>query len=159
MGNELSTYLTFKVKDYLFGINVSKVLEITEYSIPKTMPESMSYISGIIEFREQVVPLIDCGIKLNMSSIDINPLTCIIVLELFNESLSKKYKAAIIVDAVSDVFEAFQDDLMLMQDDYRPAYITASFKSENGLVLILDADKVFNEKDVIAIDQYINDLA
>ena len=158
MSNELNTYLTFKVKEYTFGISVDKVLEISEYPTPKSVPESLAYIRGVIEFREQVIPLIDCGIKFNLKPIEINPLTCIVVLDLNNEQLSKNYKVGIVVDAVSDVFEAEESELMSMEDDYRPGYVKSSYKGNNGLVLILDANKVFSEKDIIAIDEVVKDI-
>lgn len=158
MSSEQNTYLTFKVKDHTFGITVDKVLEIKEYETPKPMPESPKYMQGVTEFRDQVVPLIDCGLKFNLPPIDINPLTCIVVLELRNELLDKDFKVGIVVDAVSDVFETGETEVVDLEDDYRPGYITSTYKSENGLVVILDANKVFSEKDIISIDRVVSKL-
>lgn len=156
MNNELNTYLTFKVKDHTFGVSVDQVLEISEFSTPKPIPESPSYMLGVIEFRNQVVPIVDCGEKFNLKPIDINELSCIVILDLYNDDLSKRFKVGIVVDAVSDVFEAKPEQLMSMEDDYRPGYILTSYKTDDILVLILDANKVFSEKDIITIDQIVN---
>lgn len=152
MTSEIFTYLSFRIGRHVFGVDVSKVLEIGEYKIPKPVPESPVFMLGLIEFRDQVVPLIDGGLKFGLQPIEINEVTCMIVLELFNQELSKKFKAAIVVDAVSDVFEASAAEKLSMDDDFKPGYIQMSYKTESDLVLVLNADKVFSEKDVIAID-------
>lgn len=158
MKTDINTYLTFKIGSYAFGVNVSKVLEISEYREPRSVPESPVYMPGVIEYREQVIPLIDTAVKFGLPSIQINDTTCIIVLDLVNSELSKKFKVAIIVDAVSDVFEAADNQLMVMNDDYRPGYIAGSFKSEKGLVLMMDADMIFSNKDIISIEEVVSNL-
>lgn len=155
MSKDLSTYLTFKVLDHYFGVSVDKVMEISEYKQPKPIPESPSYVLGVVEFREFVIPLIDTAQKFNLNPIHINPLTCMVILELENTDLAKKFRVAILVDAVSDVFEADNEEIIKLTDDYSPEYIHASYKTNNGLVMILDADKVFSIKDVIALDKLI----
>lgn len=158
MKTDINTYLTFKIGSHSFGVNVSKVLEISEYREPRSVPESPVYMPGVIEYREQVIPLIDTAVKFGLPSIQINDTTCIIVLDLVNSELSKKFKVAIIVDAVSDVFEAADNQLMVMNDDYRPGYIAGSFKSEKGLVLMMDADMIFSNKDIISIEEVVSNL-
>ncbi|MFT3741019.1 MAG: chemotaxis protein CheW [Breznakibacter sp.] len=152
MSTELNTYLTFKVGNHFFGVDVSKVLEISEYKKPQPVPDSPAYMSGVVEFREQVIPLIDCGLKFNLPAIDITEVTCMVALEVYNEELGKKFNAAIVVDAVSDVFEANNAEKLSMEDDFKPGYVLASYKTDKGLVIVLDADKVFSDKDIIAID-------
>ena len=155
MSSELNTYLTFKIGNHLFGVDVSKVLEISEYKKPQPVPESPAYMSGIIEFREQVIPMIDCGLKFNLPAIEITEVTCMVVLEMHNVELGKKFKAAIVVDAVSDVFEATGAEKLGMEDDFKPGYVLASYKTDKGLVMVLNADKVFSDKDIIAIEAII----
>lgn len=152
MSNELYTYLTFKIGIHLFGVDVSKVLEISEYKVSQPVPDSPAYMKGVIEFRDQVIPLIDSGLKFNLPAIEITEVTCMVVLELFNIELNKKFKVAIVVDAVSDVFEANTSEKLAMDDDFKPGYVHASYKTDGGLVMVLNADKVFSDKDIIAID-------
>jgi purine-binding chemotaxis protein CheW len=152
MSNDINTFLSFRVNNHYFGVDVSKVLEISEYKMPQPVPESPAYMCGVIEFREQMVPLIDCGVKFGLRPIEIGEVTCTIVLELYNTELAKKFKAAIIVDAVSDVFESSTYENLSMDDDFKPGYVQSSYKTDNGIVMILNADKVFSDKDIIAMD-------
>lgn len=158
MKTDINTYLTFKIGSHSFGVNVSKVLEISEYKVPRSVPECPVYMPGVIEFRGQVIPLIDTAVKFGLPSIEINETTCIIVLDLLNTELSKKFKVAIIVDAVSDVFEADENQLLSLNDEYKPGYISGSFKSEKGLVLMMDADSIFSNKDIISLDDAMSNI-
>jgi len=152
------TYLTFKIGESLFGVTVDKVLEISEYKAPQPIPESINYLLGITEFREEIIPIIDSGLKLNFNRTDINALSCIIVLELYNSELSKKYHLGIIVDSVTDVIEVPLDEIKNIENDFKPGYILASVKSSQGWVYIMNSDKIFNEKEVIAIDKVLKTI-
>jgi len=158
MKTDINTYLTFKIGSHSFGVNVSKVLEISEYKEPRVVPESPVYMPGVIEFREQVIPLIDTAVKFGLPAVQINDTTCIIVLDLVNRELAKKFKVAIIVDAVSDVFETNDNQLMALNDEYKPGYIAGSVKSEKGLVLMMDADMIFSNKDIISLEEVVSNL-
>lgn len=158
MNQEQNTYLVFKIGNQPFGIHVDKVLEISEYKEPKPVPESPAYMKGVIEFREHVIPVIDTGTKFNMPPIAITPTTCIVVMELINPLLSKKFRIAVMADAVSDVFEATEEGMRVMVDEFKPGYILASYQTADGLVMILNADLVFSDKDVIAIEEAMGNL-
>lgn len=152
MSTEINTFLSFKVGDHIFGVDVSKVLEISEYKQPQPVPESPVYMLGVIEYRDQVIPLIDCGLKFGMQPIEISEITCMVVLELFNADLNKRLKVAIVVDAVSDVFESTFHEKLSMEDDFKPGYVQSTYKTDLGLVMVLDADKIFSDKDIVTIN-------
>jgi purine-binding chemotaxis protein CheW len=158
INNDINTYLTFRIGIHFFGVSVSKVLEISEFRLPRIVPECPQFMRGVIEFRDQVIPLIDAAQKFGMPAIEANENTCMVVLDLFNDELSKKFKVSIVVDAVSDVFEAESNELKVINDEYRPGYITSSYRSESGLVLIINADKIFSSKDIISIEEIVNTL-
>jgi len=58
----------------------------------------------------------------------------------------------VLVDAVSDVFEADDTKLKVIETDYKPGYISASYQRNDELIMILNADKVFSETDIFALD-------
>ncbi len=158
MNQSTNSYLTFKVNDNAFGIHVEKVVEIKEYSEPKSIPESMPYVTGIIEYLDEVIPLIDTATKFNIGKITIAPQTCTIILEVINEQKNSNSKVGIIVDAVSDVFETDPMQIKALKNDYKPTYISSTYKLDNNLVMILDSNKIFSEKDIIALDKIIKNL-
>ena len=158
MNQSTNSYLTFKVNDNTFGIHVEKVIEIKEYSEPKSIPESMPYVTGIIEYLDEVIPLIDTATKFNLGKITVAPQTCIIILEIVNEQKNSTSKIGVIVDDVSDVFETDPAQIKALKNDYKPKYISSTYKLDDNLVMILDSNKIFSKKDIIALDKIIEDL-
>ncbi len=158
MNQSTNSYLTFKVNDNTFGIHVEKVVEIKEYSEPKSIPESLPFVTGIIEYLDEVIPLIDTAVKFNLGEITIAPQTCIIILEIINEQKNSTSKVAIIVDAVSDVFETDPKQIKALENDYKPKYISSTYKLNDTLAMILDSNKIFSEKDIIALDKIIEKI-
>jgi purine-binding chemotaxis protein CheW len=158
MSVTINSYLTFKVGNETFGINVAKVMEIREYQQPQSLPQSLPFVSGVIAYNEEVIPLIDTGIKFGMDALTINTATCMVVLQLVNDVLGKTYRVAILVDTVSDVLESDDTSMKPIADDYRPEYIFSTYKQDDQFIYILNADRVFNQKEVIAILDSIKQL-
>ncbi|WP_439182003.1 chemotaxis protein CheW [Carboxylicivirga taeanensis] len=155
MSQEVNAYLTFSLDNNVFGVHVEKVIEIREYTTPKSVPESMSYVKGVTDHREQIIPIVDAAVKFNLGQVEVTPQSCIVVLEINKADGSGLMNIGILVDAVSDVFEADDASLKVIETDYKPGYITASYQKIDELVMILNVDKIFSEKDIISLDEII----
>lgn len=152
MSAQLNSYLIFKIGEENFGINVSKVMGIREYTPPKSIPNTFKYVIGITEYQDEIIPLIDTGLKFGMSQVKITPTTCIVVLELFDESNAKNYKLGISIDSVSDVLEIDEAKMKnVTVEDYKPLYINSFYMYGDRMIYILDADVIFNKKEVVAL--------
>ncbi len=158
MDRSTNSYLTFRVNDNTFGIHIERVVEIKEYSAPERIPETLPYVTGVLEYRDEVIPLIDTAVKFNLGKITIAPLTCIVVIKIINEQKNSTSKVGIIVDSVSDVFEPDRDRLKPIENDYKPKYISSTYRLDDTLVMILDSNKIFSEKDIIALDEIIESI-
>jgi len=158
MDQSTNSYLTFKVNDNTFGIHVEKVVEIKEYSEPEKIPETLPYVTGVLEYRDEVIPLIDTAVKFNLGKITVTPQTCIVVIEVINEQKNSMSKVGIIVDAVSDVFEPEAEQLKPIENDYKPKYISSTYRLNDTLVMILDSNRIFSEKDIVALDEIIKGI-
>ncbi len=156
MSQEVNAYLTFSLGKNIFGIHVEKVVEIKEYTAPKSVPESMSYVKGVTDHREQIIPIIDAAAKFNLGEVAITPQSCIVVLEINKTDGKGMMSVGILVDAVSDVFEADESMLKSIDTDYRPGYISASYQNADDLIMVLNVDKIFSEKDIISLDEVLN---
>jgi purine-binding chemotaxis protein CheW len=158
MATNSNSYLTFKVGQEIFGINVLKVMEIREYVTPRVLPQSLPFVRGVIEYQDEVIPLIDTGLKFGLDAIKIDADTVMVVLQLISDTLSKTYRVAILVDAVSDVVECETSVLKLISDDYRPDYIQSTYTQNDKFIYILNSDLVFNQKEVISMLNSINKI-
>jgi len=153
MGEEVNAYLTFSVGENTFGVHVEKVIEIKEFEQPKSVPESMVYVKGVTEHRDMIIPVIDAAQKFNLGQVEVTPQSCIVVLEI--KKADSLMSIGVLVDAVSDVFEADDTKIKEIETDYKPGYISASYQNNDELIMILDADKVFSEIDIIALDKVV----
>lgn len=151
MASDKNSYLTFRVGDETFGVNVLKVMEIREYSKPKNLPQTLPFVKGVVEYQDEIIPLVDTGVKFGMTPIKIDESTIVVVLQLINHMLSKTFRLAILVDEVSDVLECDDSEMKIISEDYSPGYIYATYSEGEKFIYILDSDVVFNEKEIIAI--------
>ena len=142
MEQDIQSYLSFSAGGNTFGINVSKVIEIQEYSNPKPVPESIPYVLGVIDHRNKVIPVIDTSKKFNLGQTQITPQTCIVVLEIDKPDASGSFNIGIIVDQVSDVFESDPEHIKKIEDDYKPGYIESTYRVDETLVMILNTNIV-----------------
>jgi purine-binding chemotaxis protein CheW len=152
MNMQLNSYLIFKIGEENFGINVSKVMAIREYVAPKPIPHTYKFVAGITEYQDEIIPLIDTGLKFGMVPVKITSTTCIVVLELFDENLKKNYKLGISIDSVSDVLEIDEAKTKnVTVEDYKPLYIQSFYMHGDKVIYMLDADVIFNKKEVVSL--------
>jgi purine-binding chemotaxis protein CheW len=56
-------YLTFKLEDEIFALDIGKVREVLEYSTITKMPKMPEFMSGVINIRGNAVPVVDLRFK------------------------------------------------------------------------------------------------
>ena len=152
MDKTLNSYLIFKIGGENFGISVSKVMEIKEYMHPKPIPHTFPFVAGVVEYQEEIIPLIDTGAKFGMGTVKLTDTTCVIILELTDDSNGKIYKLGISIDSVSDVLEISNSEMKNVSvEDYKPLYISSFYTYGDELIYILDADMIFNKKEVVVL--------
>ena len=75
-------YLTFKLGDEVFATDVSKVREVLDFTAVTKIPRTPDYMSGIINLRGSVVPVVDLRLCFEMSKTEKTVNTCIVVVEM-----------------------------------------------------------------------------
>ena len=90
-------YLTLRLGDEDYAIDIMRVQEIRSYEEPTKMANSPSFIKGVINLRGVIVPIVDLRMKLNMSKVDYNEFTVVIILKINGVVIGA------VVDSVSDV--------------------------------------------------------
>jgi purine-binding chemotaxis protein CheW len=60
-------YLTFKLADEVFAIEVSKVREVLDFTTITKIPRTPDFMSGVINLRGNVVPVVDLRLCFEMS--------------------------------------------------------------------------------------------
>jgi len=150
---QTESYLTFKLDNELFAINVSKVLEILEVTPITKVPKSPTFMKGVINLRGNILPVIDTRNKFSMPLEDFTIDTCIIVLNINTGKDSLLIGA--VVDSVQKVIDISADSIqpsVSMGVYYREDFINGIAKVEEDFIMILDIDKVFSAEDLSVME-------
>ncbi|MCW3806414.1 chemotaxis protein CheW [Plebeiibacterium marinum] len=153
-----NSYLSFKVGTELFAIHVGRVSEICEYQEPRKIPETVSFMTGVIDHRDEVIPVIDTGLKFGMKAVEITAQTCIVVVDVTRKDTDTSFRVGILTDAVTDVFEVNEEEFKQVDTDYSPGYIKATCSVNNNFYLILNSDKVFSVNEIIGMGDVLNKI-
>ena len=98
-------YLTFRLDQEEYGIDILKVQEIRGYEPPTRVANAPAFIKGVVNLRGTIVPIVDMRLKFNCSKSEYNSFTVVIILNLRSRIVG------IVVDSVSDVMELPPDAL------------------------------------------------
>lgn len=90
-------YLTFKLGNEDYGIEIKHVIEIVGIQRITEVPDMPSFVKGVINLRGQVIPVMDVRIRFGMESREYDDRTCVIVVRV------KEVTVGFIVDTVSEV--------------------------------------------------------
>lgn len=90
-------YLSFRLGQEEYGIDILQVQEIRSYEVPTRMANAPEFIKGVINLRGVIVPIVDLRLKLNCGAAEYSDFTVVIVLNVKNRVIG------VVVDAVSDV--------------------------------------------------------
>ncbi len=138
----MKQYIIFKTNSQSFGIEIDRIDKIIEFEEGKKIPESLSYMLGIIEYNGKVLPVIDLSKRLYGTGIVKNAETKIIV---------TNWKDKLIGLAVEDIFgiksyeEEYEEPNKEM--DISKEYIEGFIKLAEDILIVLDIDMLFVRED------------
>jgi len=98
-------YLTFRLDQEEYGIDILKVQEIRGYEKPTRLANAPEFIKGVVNLRGTIVPIVDMRLKFNCAKAEYNDFTVVIILNLHSRIVG------IVVDSVSDVMELPADSV------------------------------------------------
>jgi purine-binding chemotaxis protein CheW len=152
---ETTQYLTFKLDQELFALDIDKVREVLDFTSITKVPQTPDYMRGVINLRGSVVPVVDLRLKFGMTMAEHTVNTCIIIVEV--EMDGEKVVMGAMADAVQEVLDLEPDQIeppprigVKLNTDF----IRGMGKHDDQFIIILDIDKVFtiSELEVLAED-------
>ena len=103
-------YLTFRLDQEEYGIDILKVQQIRGYEQPTRIANAPAFIKGVVNLRGTIVPIVDMRLKFNCAQADYNSFTVVIILNLRDRVVG------IVVDSVSDVMELSAENIRSAPD-------------------------------------------
>ncbi len=142
-------YLTFKLGEEVFALQVANVREILEFIPITKVPRTPDFMTGVINLRGSVVPVMDMRLKFGMSETEKTVNTCIIVVEVNIDG--EKAMIGALVDSVQEVFELEAQQIEpppRLGLGMKSEFIEGMGKRDSGFVIILEIDKVFSMEEL-----------
>lgn len=138
-------YLTFRLGQEEYGIDILKVQEIRGYEPPTRIANAPTFIKGVVNLRGTIVPIVDMRIKFNCMQADYNSFTVVIILNLYNRVVG------IVVDSVSDVMELSADSIRTAPDiesTIDSSCILGLGSVSDRMLILLDIEKLMSNVDM-----------
>jgi purine-binding chemotaxis protein CheW len=154
--SKVQTYLSFKMSEELFAINVSKVINILEMRHITRVPKTPTYMKGVINLRGTVLPVVDLRTKFGIAEAENTVDTSIIVLNIDKEG--ETIMLGTLVDAVREVLELKDEEIApspSIGTKYNSGFIQGMYRLEEHFIMILDIDKIFSVDDIIDVKEQI----
>jgi purine-binding chemotaxis protein CheW len=142
-------YLTFVIGKEEFGVAVLKVREIMGIQEITAVPQTPAYLKGVINLRGKVIPVIDLRLKFGLPSVEYTQRTCIIVVQVKNESAV--LPMGIVVDEVSEVVTLTPADIEDTPDfgsNIATNYILGMAKIKGKVKILLDINEVLSSHEL-----------
>lgn len=92
-------YLSLKLGEEEYGIDILRVQEIRSYEPPTRIANSPAYLKGVVNLRGVIVPVVDLRLKFALDRAEYNEFTVVIVLNVAHRVVG------VVVDSVSDVIQ------------------------------------------------------
>jgi purine-binding chemotaxis protein CheW len=157
MVNETKQYLTFKLSDEVFGVDVAQVREILDYVKITKVPQTPDFMCGVINLRGSVVTVVDMNLKFGMKRTEQTVNTCIVVVEVKIGDETAVLGA--LVDSVQEVFEIEPQNIEpapRIGTKLNTEFIKGMGKRDENFIIILDIDKVFSTEELELVTESSN---
>jgi purine-binding chemotaxis protein CheW len=138
-------FLTFRLGEAEYAIDILKVQEIRGWENPTTIANTPDFIKGVINLRGTIVPIVDLRLKFNMTEARYDEFTVVIILSFARRVVG------VVVDAVSDV-------TILTGPQIRPApefggaldtkFITGLGTVGERMLILVDIEKLLTSRDM-----------
>src|SRR5512136_448089 len=85
MATETTQYLTFKLDEEVFALDIGKVREVLDFISATKVPQTPDFMRGVINLRGSVVPVVDLRLKFGMAMAEKTVNTCVVITEVAME--------------------------------------------------------------------------
>ena len=151
---EANLYLTFKLEEEVFALDVGKVLEVLDLSRITKVPRSADFMCGVINVRGSVVPVVDLRLKLGIAEGERTKDTRIVVMEIDLEG--ERTVLGAMADSVHEVLELEPgqiEESPKIGARWRTEFIKGIGKRDDEFIIILDIDRVFSSDELAVVQE------
>lgn len=138
-------YLTFRLAEEEYGIDILKVQEIRGYEPPTRIADAPEFIKGVLNLRGTIMPIVDMRVRFNCAEAAYNSFTVVIILSLRDRIVG------IVVDSVSDVMQIPASQIQMAPDIESVidnSCITGLGSLGDRMLILLDIEKLMADAEM-----------
>ena len=142
-------YLTFRLGQEEYGIDILKVQEIRSYEQPTRIANAPAFVKGVVNLRGVIVPIVDLRLKLGCDSVEYNSFTVVVVLNVRGRVVGA------VVDSVSDVLQLSGEAIKPapeMNTSVDTRFITGIGSIGERMLILMDIEALMSSADMGLID-------
>ncbi|HTH16134.1 MAG TPA: chemotaxis protein CheW [Magnetospirillum sp.] len=134
-------FISFTIGDEEYGVDITAIREIKGWLPTTSLPETPSYMRGVIDLRGSVIPILDLRARFTGALTEASSRHVIMVVNVDGRDVG------ILVDAVADILtvepEAIQP-VPEMEHGHRGELLKGIVAVEGRMVALIDLVRLFN---------------
>ena len=150
--NETSQYLSFNLDQEVFALSISQVREVLDFTEVTKVPRMPDFMSGVINLRGGVVPVVDLRLKFGLPATDRTVDTCIIIMEIAIDGETTLIGA--LADSVQEVMTLDPENIEpppRIGTRLKTEFIKGMGKKNDNFIILLDIDRVFSSDELVVL--------
>jgi purine-binding chemotaxis protein CheW len=159
VGN-VQQFLTFVLNDETYGVGILHILEIIEYDNLTVVPLMPDFISGVINLRGNVVPVVNLAKRFGHQAKEIGKRTSIVIINIEGTE-GDSVEVGMVVDIVNEVIELASADIAAAPTfgaKIRTDFIQGMGKINEKLMILLDVNNVLSINELSSVTNIGDEL-
>jgi purine-binding chemotaxis protein CheW len=152
---EASKYMTFKLANEEYGVEILKVRELIGMMEITRVPRAKSFVRGVINLRGKVIPVVDLRAKFGLSNTETTFQTVIIVVQLAMPE--GELTTGILVDEVLEVRAIHPSEIEpppSLSSHIDVSFILGVGKADKRVIFLIDIDRILTAPERAIVSQH-----
>ena len=138
----------FRVGDSIYGVDIMDIQEIIRYQKVLPIPNAPEFVEGVINLREEAIPIISMRKRFGLDSIDETKSMRIVILKVGAKDVG------IVVDSVDKVLMVEEGELKAPPGEataIESDYLSGVVWDNEELVMVLEMEKILSGREKITL--------
>jgi purine-binding chemotaxis protein CheW len=135
-------FITFLVNTHEYGVHIELIREIKGWMHPTSLPNTPSYVLGVVNLRGTVIPIYDLRARFGLGCVEISKTSVIMILTVDNKTMG------LLVDAVCEIMTVASESIRpvpRLESTHTASDIFKGIVNLNERVIaLLDMEKIFD---------------
>ncbi|MBI4689816.1 MAG: purine-binding chemotaxis protein CheW [Nitrospirae bacterium] len=142
----MEKFAVFRLGDEDFGVGIGRVVEILRSQKVYSIPELPEFLSGVINVRGEVIPLLDLRLRFGVH-----------IPAKKSRIITVRYengKIGLLVDEIEEIISLAPEDIIPSPSIFKglkTEYLTGLGKKEDKIIILLNIDRLLTSEEKIML--------